>query len=126
MIETSIVTCSTRQCGVEPGARRVPETRGDVAVRPQQIGGAGFGIVARGSQPCGIDKTILAADTDHPDTVRRVNRNAIGKLEQCKPRSRSDEGFGQKRKVPGARGAWPTQPGPPPPPPPPPRISIST
>ena len=79
MIETSIDAARARQRGVERRSCRMPETRGDIAVGPQQIGRAGLGIVARADQPRGIGKAIIAADPDHADAIGRIDRGAIGR-----------------------------------------------
>ena len=62
-------------------ARRVPEPRGDIAVRPQQIAGAGRGIVALPEQSRRVAKTVIA-DPDEADAVGDTGRRAIGKLQQ--------------------------------------------
>ena len=88
----------------------MPEARRDIAVGPQQIGGAGLGIVTRAGQARAIGQTIVAADADHADAIGRIDRRAIAELQQREPRSRLDEGFGQecqrrrKRAASGASG----------------------
>ena len=71
-----------RQRRVERRPRRVPEARGDIAVRPQQIGGAGLGVVARCRKPLGVDKAVLAADADGANALGRIDRRAIAKRQQ--------------------------------------------
>ena len=93
------MTGGARQRGIERRRGRMPETRGDIAVRPQQIGRAGFGIVARAGQPCGIGKAVIAADADHADAFGHIDRGAIAERQQREPRSRLDESFGQKHRL---------------------------
>ena len=65
----------------------MPEARGDIAVRPKQIGCAGLGIVARADQSSGIRQAVLATDSDDADAFGRIDRRAIGKRQQREPRS---------------------------------------
>ena len=73
------------------------ETRRDIAIGPQQIGGAGLGVITLGGKPLRVRKAVLAADADRADAFRRIGRCAIAKLQQGEPRSLPDEGFGQER-----------------------------
>ncbi len=67
----------------------MPETCGDIAVGAQQIGRAGFGVVALGRQACGIDKTIAAANAERAYALGYLRRRTIAKLQQREPRSLS-------------------------------------
>ena len=87
MTKPQLMTGRARQRRIERRPRRMPEARGDIAVGPQQIGGAGFGIVARGGQTlrhrqsrprrrCGSTPTPSGASTAAPlpnsSSVNRV------------------------------------------------------
>ncbi len=81
-----------------PAAARLAEARRDITIRPQQIGGAGLGIVALARQgPAASTKPALAADPDRADAFGHIDRGAIGKLQQREARSLPDEDLGQDR-----------------------------
>src|SRR6202030_2038916 len=74
----SVVAGGTRQRGFEHASCGSAETRGNIAVGPEQIGGSAFGIVTCRRQSCCI------VHTEDTDTVRRVDRRAVCKFDQRK------------------------------------------
>src|SRR4051812_19204257 len=91
MTQTSIQTGGTRQRRVYCRPRRLAETRGDITIRPEQIGGASLRVVTPGGETLRVVEAVLDANTDRSDAVRGVGSHAIAKLQQGEPRVLRDE-----------------------------------
>ena len=53
------------------------ETRGDIAVGPQQVGGSRFGVVTRARKTFAIGKAAIAADPDRSNLAGRFESGAL-------------------------------------------------
>src|SRR5690349_24556400 len=76
-----IAPTGQRQCSRDRDQCRMTNASRDIAIRPQQIGRACYGVVALLRQSLRIDEAA-AADANEPDIIGQLGRAAIGKRQQ--------------------------------------------
>src|SRR5437868_7003843 len=57
--KTSVEPAGARQRRIDGRARRLTEARGNIAVGPQEISGAGLGVVSLAGQASSVDQSVL-------------------------------------------------------------------
>src|ERR1700743_2675638 len=91
---TSPVTRRTRQRRIDRVACRTAEARGDIAIRPKQIGRSGFRRVTRRRKAGGVG-VFLRTDPDHADLARWIDRRAVCEFDQRKATTAVPERIGE-------------------------------